>query len=94
MGGVEGRKGKWISVIHPSIYLSIYLSTHPSIYLPMYLSIILQKLEIQYTSKIIKLYMKNKLRTGEMAQWLKALTVLPEVLSSIPSNHMAAHNHL
>jgi hypothetical protein len=31
---------------------------------------------------------------GEMAQWLRALTVLPEVLSSIPSNHMVAHNHL
>jgi hypothetical protein len=31
---------------------------------------------------------------GEMAQWLSALTALPEVLSSIPSNHMVAHNHL
>jgi hypothetical protein len=29
-----------------------------------------------------------------MAQWLRALTALPEVLSSIPSNHMVAHNHL
>jgi hypothetical protein len=27
-----------------------------------------------------------------MAQWLSALTALPEVLSSIPSNHMVAHN--
>jgi hypothetical protein len=31
---------------------------------------------------------------GEMDQWLRALTVLSEVLSSIPSNHMVAHNHL
>jgi hypothetical protein len=31
---------------------------------------------------------------GEMAQWLRALTSLPEVLSSNPSNHMVAHNHL
>jgi hypothetical protein len=31
---------------------------------------------------------------GEMAQRLKALTALPEVLSSIPSNHMVAHSHL
>jgi hypothetical protein len=31
---------------------------------------------------------------GEMAQWLKALTALPEVVISIPSNHMVAHNHL
>jgi hypothetical protein len=31
---------------------------------------------------------------GEMTQWVRALTALPEVLSSIPSNHMVAHNHL
>jgi hypothetical protein len=31
---------------------------------------------------------------GEMAQWRRALTALPEILSSIPSNHMVAHNHL
>jgi hypothetical protein len=30
----------------------------------------------------------------EMAQWLRALNGVPEVLSSIPSNHMVAHNHL
>jgi hypothetical protein len=30
---------------------------------------------------------------GEMAQWLRALTALPKVPSSIPSNHMVAHNH-
>ena len=29
-----------------------------------------------------------------MAQQLRALADLPEVLSSIPSNHMVAHNHL
>jgi hypothetical protein len=40
---------------------------------------------------IIKLQI---LGTGEMAQQLRALTVLPEVLSSNPSNHMVAHNHL
>jgi hypothetical protein len=31
---------------------------------------------------------------GEMAQQLRALAALPEVLSSISSNHMVAHNHL
>jgi len=36
----------------------------------------------------------KKLGDEEMAQWLRALTALPEVLSSIPSNHMVAHNHL
>jgi hypothetical protein len=29
-----------------------------------------------------------------MAQWLRALTALPKILSSNPSNHMVAHNHL
>jgi hypothetical protein len=33
------------------------------------------------------------LGAGEMAQQLRALTVLPEVLSSNPNNHMVAHNH-
>jgi hypothetical protein len=32
--------------------------------------------------------LKNKTRAGEMAQLLRALTALPEVLSSIPSNHV------
>jgi hypothetical protein len=32
--------------------------------------------------------------TGEMAQRLRALTALPKVLSSIPSNNTVAHNHL
>jgi hypothetical protein len=31
---------------------------------------------------------------GEMAQQLRALAALPEVLSSIPSNYMVTHNHL
>jgi hypothetical protein len=33
---------------------------------------------------------------GGLERWqrLRALTALPEVLSSIPSNHMVAHNHL
>jgi hypothetical protein len=39
-------------------------------------------------------YKKNSLRPGKMAQWLRALTALPEVLSSKISNHMVAHNHL
>ena len=31
---------------------------------------------------------------GEMAQWVREMTALPKVLSSNPSNHMVAHNHL
>jgi hypothetical protein len=40
------------------------------------------------------LFKVSQLGAGEMAQWFRALTALPEVLSSIPSNHMVAHNHL
>ena len=29
-----------------------------------------------------------------MAWWLGTLTALPDILSSIPSNHMVTHNHL
>ena len=32
--------------------------------------------------------------TGEMAQRLRALAYLPEVLSSLPSNHMVPHYHV
>lgn len=31
---------------------------------------------------------------GEMTQTLRALLVLPEDMGSIPSNHVAANNHL
>jgi hypothetical protein len=31
---------------------------------------------------------------GEMAHQVRALTALLKILSSIPSNHMVAHNHL
>ena len=37
---------------------------------------------------------KESMRAGEMAQQLRALATFLEVLSSIPSNHMMAHNHL
>jgi hypothetical protein len=38
--------------------------------------------------------LKNCRRAGEMAQQVRALTALPKVLSSIPSNHIVAHNYL
>jgi len=49
-----------------------------------------------YSSEVKHLHCTQRLwdRAGEMAQWLRALTALPEVLSSIASNHMVAHNHL
>jgi hypothetical protein len=49
-----------------------------------------------YTHKIkINLFLKALfLGAEEMAQWLRALAALPEVLCLIPSNHTVAHNHL
>lgn len=38
--------------------------------------------------------LKTKPRAGEIVQRLRTPTALPEVLSSNPSNHMGAHNHL
>jgi hypothetical protein len=35
----------------------------------------------------------HKCRAGEMAQQIRALAALPEVLSSILSKYMVAHNH-
>jgi hypothetical protein len=43
--------------------------------------------------KKVEIYLRV-LKAGEMAQWLQVLTAFPEDLSSIPSNHMVAHNHL
>jgi hypothetical protein len=37
---------------------------------------------------------RKKEGAGKMAQRLRALTALLKVLSSNPSNHMVAHNHL
>ena len=38
---------------------------------------------------------KNNIKWArKMTQWLRALIALPEVLNSVPSNHMVAHNHL
>jgi hypothetical protein len=31
---------------------------------------------------------------GGLERWLRAPTALPKALSSNPSNHMVAHNHL
>jgi hypothetical protein len=44
-------------------------------------------------SEEISLEMGSR-RAGEMAQRLRALNALPEVMSSNPSNHMVAHNYL
>jgi hypothetical protein len=45
------------------------------------------------TNKQKRVNKSETLGAGEMAQRLRALTDFPKVLSSIPSNHMVAHNH-
>jgi hypothetical protein len=37
---------------------------------------------------------KHEERAAKMVQQLRALNALPKVLSSNPSNHLVAHNHL
>ena len=37
---------------------------------------------------------KPGIGAGEMARRVRALTALPKILSSNPSNYMVAHNHL
>jgi hypothetical protein len=48
----------------------------------------------KYSLKSVILKFKTHGRAGKMAQQVRALTALPKVLSSNPSNHMVAHNHL
>jgi hypothetical protein len=55
----------------------------------------LKKIKIKKKKKpSISLHKEGTSRSWKMTQWLRALAALPEVLSSIPSNHMVAHNHL
>jgi hypothetical protein len=51
--------------------------------------------QITQSCYIEKPYLEKPInRAREMAQRLRSLTALPEVLSSIPSSHLVAHNHL
>jgi hypothetical protein len=49
------------------------------------------KVETDFNTMAKVYFLKNHSRAGEMSQQLRALS---EVLTSIPSNHMAAYNHL
>jgi hypothetical protein len=39
-------------------------------------------------------HIESRAQAGNMTQHSRALPAFPEVLSSIPSNYMVAHNHL
>jgi hypothetical protein len=53
----------------------------------------LYNIHVNITHHLYFLYKISEARPGEMAQWLRAVVALPEVLSSILSNCMVAHNH-
>jgi len=44
--------------------------------------------------RVVEAEQEKVTRAREMAQQLRVLSALPEVLSSIPSNYMVAPNHL
>jgi hypothetical protein len=47
--------------------------------------------ETNLLKSVLSIY--KELRAEEMAQQLRALTVLSEALNSVPRNHIVAHNH-
>jgi hypothetical protein len=55
-----------------------------------------QKWEIRSSGQVGVALQSFKLSTGagEMAQWLRALTALPNILRLIPNDHMVAHKHV
>jgi hypothetical protein len=59
---------------------------YPVCYYPKYLTLL-------HLTDFFHLFTKYRIGTREMAQWLRALTALSDVLSSIPSNHIVAHSH-
>jgi hypothetical protein len=56
-----------------------------------------EEMQTKHQFTLIYLHKKKSKReidgAGEMSQQVGALTALPKVLSSNPSNHMVAHNH-
>jgi hypothetical protein len=84
-----GGRGRWISEFKASLVYKVSSRTARAI----------QRNPVsKKKTKREKRKKKNRLRefskgwAGQTAWWLRALTVLPKVLSSI--NHMLAHNYL
>jgi hypothetical protein len=75
-----GVRGRWISEFKASLVYKVSSRTARAT----------QRNPVSKTPK----KKKWRLEVGEMVQWLRTLTALPEVLRSNPSNHMVAHNHL
>jgi hypothetical protein len=83
-----------ISDYYTHTHTYIYIYTHIYIhYTHVYIYTYIYTYGHIYDVHIYSPYM-NIIWAGEMVQQLRAPTALPEVLSSIPSNHMVAPNHL
>jgi len=75
----------WGDISVKYFYMSRRTHVQPHVF--CYFSVVVTKCHDQ--SNLLK-----KVLVRVVPQWLRTLTALPEVLSSIPSNHMVAHNHL
>jgi hypothetical protein len=74
-----GGRGRWISEFEASLVYRVSSRTARAI----------QRNPVSKKQNKTKQNKKN-IGAGEMTQWLRAMTALPEVLSSIPSNHPSA----
>jgi hypothetical protein len=78
-----GGRGRWISEFEASLVYKVSSRTARATER--------NPVSKKKTNKQTKTTKKG---AGEMDQRLRTLTALPEVLSSIPSNYLVAHNHL
>lgn len=47
----------------------------------------------QVLTEYTKAFLKTRIKAEEVAQWLKALTALPEDIGSVPRTHKEVYNH-
>jgi hypothetical protein len=75
---------------------SLFSGANTNNYNTFLLCVFPQSCELPFSQCIVLVFQSLfiNIGVGEMAQWLRALTALPEILSSDPINHMVAHNHL
>ena len=69
---------------HTEIYIQTQMHAHTDVH---------TRVEMIPCTLLLNPKLQAQRGVGEMAQQLRALGALPEVLSSIPSNYMVAHSH-
>jgi hypothetical protein len=80
--------GCWELNSGPSVEQSVLLPAEPSRQPPCFYLLNAEITDMWYNDQLKFLYKNGRMWAGEMVQQLRALTVLPEVLSSVPSNHL------